>query len=207
MNSPTGQFRSMPGKRSSETRRRLLDAAAELIAEVGWGRVTTRAIAEAAGLPHGTVSYHFAGKHELLTTAAVDVVERMFPVGKLEAVRTLTELIPLVSSSIDSEWTDPVGTKVLLEAMREAGRDQVLRERIAMLLREYRRIISELLRAEQQRNVAVAKPAPLALATLLAAASDGLLLHSILDPELDIAAAVEALLTMVSTEVEGKAPG
>ncbi|URN07243.1 TetR/AcrR family transcriptional regulator [Actinomadura madurae] len=38
-------------RRSSATRGRLLDAAARLIAEVGWGRVTTRAVAERAGLP------------------------------------------------------------------------------------------------------------------------------------------------------------
>ena len=31
-------------------------AAAELIAELGWGRVTTRAVAERAGLPHGAVA-------------------------------------------------------------------------------------------------------------------------------------------------------
>lgn len=178
----------------------------ELIADVGWGRVTTRAIAEAAGLPHGTVSYHFRGKQELLTEAALDVVERMFPVGKLEAVQALTDLMPLVSSSIDSEWTDPVGIKVLLEAMREAGRDHVLRDRIAALLREYRRIIGELVRTEQQRDAVVAGPSPTALATLLVAAGDGLLLHSLLDPELDIEGAAEALLTLVGTQAEGRPP-
>lgn len=193
----------MPRRRSTETQRRLLNAAAELIADVGWSRVTTRAIAEAAGLPHGTVSYHFTSKRELLTEAAADIVERMFPIDKLEAVQTLAELVPLVSSTIDSEWSDQLAIKVLLEAMHEAGRDQALRERIAMLLREYRRIISELIAAEQQRNVVVAAP-PLALATLLAAVGDGLLLHSLLDSELDIATAAEALLALIQV---GNRPG
>ena len=52
---------------SAPTREKLMAAAAELIAELGWGRVTTRAVAERAGLPHGAVSYHFRGKQELLT--------------------------------------------------------------------------------------------------------------------------------------------
>ncbi len=61
VNRPKGQsvWTSTKRKASLHTRQRLLDAAAELIAERGWGQVTTRAIAERAGLPHGTVSYHF----------------------------------------------------------------------------------------------------------------------------------------------------
>ena len=59
-------------------------AAAELIAELGWGRVTTRAVADARGLPHGSVSYHFRGKQELLIEAALDAFQRAMPV---DAVR------------------------------------------------------------------------------------------------------------------------
>ena len=33
--------------------------------------MTTRAVAERAGLPHGAVSYHFRGKQELLTEATM----------------------------------------------------------------------------------------------------------------------------------------
>lgn len=206
MTSTRGQFsRPVPRRRSIETRQRLLNAAIELIADVGWSRVTTRALADTAGLPHGTVSYHFISKHELLTEAAADVVERMFPIGKLEAVETMTDLLPLVHSTIDSEWTDPVSIKVLFEAMSEAGHDQLLRNRIALLLREYRRILGALIRADQQRNAIVSTPAP-ALATLLAAVGDGLLLHSLLDPELDIAAAAEALLSLVRNDAAEQKP-
>ncbi len=63
---------SPPGRRtaaSAGTRERLLVAAAELIGELGWGGVTTRGVAERAGLPHGAVSYHF-NKRELLIEAA-----------------------------------------------------------------------------------------------------------------------------------------
>lgn len=207
MDSTDGQStRQAPRRRSGETRGRLLDAAAGLIAEVGWGRVTTRAIADAAGLPHGTVSYHFSGKGELLTEAAADVIERMFPIDTLEAVDTLADLTPLVSSTLDSAWTDPVAIKVLLEAMREAGHDQSLRERIAALLRDYRRIIADLVSAEQKRGSVVTTAAPSALATVLAAVGDGLLLHSILDPDLDIAEAAFAMLSVVQTTTPTRTP-
>ncbi len=58
----------------------------------------TRAVAERAGLPHGTVSYHFRGKQELLTEAALNTVERMFPIEELEAVETLEDLTGLVQA-------------------------------------------------------------------------------------------------------------
>jgi AcrR family transcriptional regulator len=38
----------------------LLQAAAELIAEVGWGRVSSRMVAERAGVNNALVHYHFA---------------------------------------------------------------------------------------------------------------------------------------------------
>src|SRR5688572_33311185 len=59
------------GPRSASTREQLMAAAAELIAELGWGRVTTRAVAERAGLPHGPVSYHFRGQQALPAEAAL----------------------------------------------------------------------------------------------------------------------------------------
>ncbi|MEX1025254.1 MAG: CerR family C-terminal domain-containing protein [Planctomycetota bacterium] len=59
----------MPGDpstgRSSGAQRQLLDAAARLFAEHGVERVSVRAIAEEAGVSHGSVRYHFRSKQEL----------------------------------------------------------------------------------------------------------------------------------------------
>ncbi len=185
------------------TRHQLLDAAAQLIAEVGWGRVTTRAVAERAGLPHGAVSYHFHGKQELLTEAAMATVEAMFPLNRLRSVTKLTDLIPLFQASIstppDPETIDPVSSGVLAEAMRECGRNPELRGRITELLRAYRTLVADLVRAEQGRGVVERGPDATDLATLLIAAGDGLLLHALLDPQLPIAGAAEALLALVHT--------
>lgn len=51
---------------SERTRTALIHAAGELVAELGAGRVSTRAIAEKAGENLGTIHYHFGGKEELL---------------------------------------------------------------------------------------------------------------------------------------------
>jgi AcrR family transcriptional regulator len=181
------------------TRQRLLTAAAELIAELGWGRVTTRAVAARAGLPHGAVSYHFRGKQELLTEAALRTVEQAFPIAELEALETMADLMAVASARLgDREAIDPVLSAVMLEAMRESARDPALRERIAALEREYRRLLAELVRAEQQHGAVSADAPPSALATLLAAAADGLLLHALLDPDVDITEALTALQTLLT---------
>ena len=65
------------------------------------------------------------------------------------------------------------------------------------MMGEYRRLIVAIVRADQQRG-AVFDGAPAdAIATLLGAAGDGLLLHALLDPELDVAAAIEALRALL----------
>src|SRR5438045_2119903 len=83
---------------SEPTREKLMAAAAELIAELGWGRVTTRAVAERAGLPHGAVSYHFRGKQELPTEAAMFAFSRAIPADEFAALAGVEDLIGLIAA-------------------------------------------------------------------------------------------------------------
>ena len=174
-------------------------AAAELIAEVGWGRVTTRAVAERAGLPHGSVSYHFRGKQELLTEAALDAFARAMPIAEFGALKTVDDLIGVIAAEVaDRDAIDPVLSRLMLEAMREAERDLDFRERMGAMLGTYRQLMIETVRADQEREAVFAGAPPAAIATLLGAVGDGLLLHALLDPELDIAAAVDALRALLA---------
>lgn len=184
MDRPSGQ----------DTRERLKDAAAALIAELGWGRVTTRAVAERAGLPHGAVSYHFPGKEALLAEAALAVVERAFPLADLRAAGDLAGVVSQMRAWAASPApADQPGRAVLLEAMREAGRNPALQTRLAGMLAEYREVLASLVRTGSQRGGVPVGADPAGLATLLAAAGDGLLLHAMLDPTTDLVGAVTAL--------------
>lgn len=185
--------------RSRETRQRLLAAAAELIAAHGWGRVTTRAVAERAGLPHGAVSYHFRGKRELLTDAALTGIGDLFPLAAIEGLASVSDLIPLVTGWIaNRDAMNPAMTGLMMEAMREAERNPDLRQHLVGLFQDYQRAVANLLRAEQHRGVIAADVSPDALATLIAAASDGLLLHALMNPDLNVAAAGDALLALLT---------
>jgi AcrR family transcriptional regulator len=173
-----------------------MSAAAELIAELGWGRVTTRAVAERAGLPHGAVSYHFHGKQELLTEAAVNAIERAIPLPTVEAANSVDDLLDLTAGEL-AEATDPALSRLMMEAMREAERETDLRERLAALLGEYRRVIARTVETDQRAGRIIADTPADSLAALLAAAGDGLLLHLLLDPTFDARGAVDALRQML----------
>ena len=63
-------------KQKAETRRRLLEAAADLFAELGYEGTTTRQIAENCDLSIGTVFAHFPNKQKLLQAVLYDGVEQ-----------------------------------------------------------------------------------------------------------------------------------
>ena len=174
-------------------------AAAELIAEIGWGRVTTRAVAERAGLPHGAVSYHFRGKQELLTEAAMFAFARAVPEDEFGALAGVEDLIGFIAAEVaDRDAIDPVLSRLMFEAMGEAERDPALRERMGAMLARYRELMVQAVRAEQQRGAVFAGVPADAIATLLGAVGDGMLLHARLDPGLDVHAALNALRALLA---------
>ena len=202
MDKPDGQdaAASRRGPGSEQTRVRLLRAAAELIAEQGWGAVRTRAVAERAGLPHGAVSYHFRGKQELLTEAALYTFARALPLEELEGEQgTPPDLVELIEGWLTgAETTDPVVTGVGVEAMLQAERDPVLRRRLAELMGRYREVMTDLVANSQRRSTTTVQTDPAGLAALLAAIGDGLFLHARIDPELDTEAALTALRDLLT---------
>ncbi|OLR95017.1 TetR/AcrR family transcriptional regulator [Actinokineospora bangkokensis] len=59
--------------RSRATRRRLLEAAVDCLAEVGWTGSTVLVVAERAGVSRGAAQHHFPTREDLFT-AAIDYV-------------------------------------------------------------------------------------------------------------------------------------
>ncbi len=87
---PTAARRTDPGRRD-----RIIDACLDVIARVGVDGASHRRIAEEAGVPLGSMTYHFAGMAELLheaftrfaTTVSDQAARRMAAAGSADEAR------------------------------------------------------------------------------------------------------------------------
>jgi AcrR family transcriptional regulator len=77
-----------PSGRPRGTRDRILDAATELIHEVGLAHATTKAIAQRSGLAEGTIYKHFSSKEELF----LQVLRERLP-GFIDTLKALPERV------------------------------------------------------------------------------------------------------------------
>ncbi|MEU8198313.1 TetR/AcrR family transcriptional regulator [Microbispora amethystogenes] len=185
--------------RGRTTRQRLLEAAAALIAEVGWGGVTTRMVAERAGVAPGVVHYHFASLPGLLIAASTGVAGAMLE----DFTRRLSER-PDLGGGV--EWllgelsgytgTDPASL-LIVEMYLAAARLPELRERLHEIVADSRARVAAWLRARGHAGDAEAT------AAVLVAAIDGLVLHRGLDPGLDLTTLAGPLRAMVRQEGAG----
>jgi AcrR family transcriptional regulator len=164
-------------ERGREVRERLVRAAAELIPERGWAAVSTRMLAERAGVAAGVVHYHFPSVQALLVEAAVTATRSLAAqLGPaFDAAGGAEELVAVLVGALDDyTGTDPMSV-LLVEAYLAAARDEQLRQELGVVVGEFRRQVSDLLDAH-------GVPDPQATALVLVAVVDGVLLHRALLP-------------------------
>jgi AcrR family transcriptional regulator len=121
----------------------LLDAAERLLVEVGYAGITTRRLAEEAGVNHGLVHYYFGSNENLLVRALERFTERLIArqrelyaadVPFIEKWRTAMRY--LVSEDVTYE-------KVWLELQALAWNQPNVRERLARVDAEWRAVLTE----------------------------------------------------------------
>lgn len=158
--------------RGHEVRQRLLAAAVELVPERGWTAVSTRILAERAGVTPSVVHYHFASLQALLREAALGAMRGA--VAQLDALfdtaHTADDLVEAMVASLDSyTGADPMSL-LFIEAYLAGLRHQQFGEEIAGLLAGARMRF-----ARQLAECGV--PASDETAAALLAALDGLVLQ------------------------------
>ncbi|MGH3622858.1 MAG: TetR/AcrR family transcriptional regulator [Sciscionella sp.] len=158
--------------RGREVRQRLLDAAVELIPERGWAAVSTRVLAERAGVTPSVVHYHFPSLPALLREAVVGLMRQVLAEvdAFLDTARTPADAVEAMLASVQQyTGVDPMSL-LFIEAYLVATRDEQLREEIGGVVAGFRQRFGRWL---GERGV----DAPEETATVLMAAVDGLLLH------------------------------
>jgi AcrR family transcriptional regulator len=135
----------------------LLDAAERLLLELGHAGITTRRVAEEAGVNHGLVHYYFGSNENLLVRALERFTERL-----IERQRTLyAEEAPFVE-----KWRtamryllgeDATYQKVWLELQALAWNNADLQTRLARVNAEWRAVLTEAFE-EPHRELGIALP-------------------------------------------------
>lgn len=161
-----------------DTRARLMDAAVAMIEERGWGAVTTRMVAERAGVRAGLVHYHFRSVDDLLIDAALRTVRGLVGSVAGAAMRDPGAGIAALLASVAEFDHAAAENRVFSEILLAATRHDRLRVGLATVLTEFRATLTEWLRTE----TTVADPE--ATAVVLVAALDGLVLHRLIDPHI-----------------------
>lgn len=93
-----------------DRRQRIIDAAVDVIADVGVAGTTHRKVAVQAGVPLGSLTYHFTGLDELLHAAFEQVAELGFrdTLDRLSAASSQDEAIEAVVDVISGNlWSSP----------------------------------------------------------------------------------------------------
>lgn len=121
-------------ERSRTTRRRLLDAAVECLAEVGWSGSTVAVVAQRAGVSRGAAQHHFPTREDMYTAAIRHVAE--LRIAELrESVKRLPKGAPRIEALVEllvDLYTGP-SFRAALQLWVQASTDERLRERVVPL--------------------------------------------------------------------------
>lgn len=185
-------------ERGQSAREKLLDAAAALIGEIGWNAVSTRLLADRAGVRSGLVHYHFDSVHDVLRLAALREMRRALDqatTGLAEQRDDNSFIDVMLTELAEHDGTDPA-SRVVIEAYLASTRDPVLKKEMRELMVDFRSAVS--------RSMARSgHPDPDTAAVTLLAVLDGLILHKGLDPEIPMRDAVAFIAASFATGKEG----
>ncbi len=135
----------------------LLDAAERLLVEVGYAGITTRRLAEEAGVNHGLVHYYFGSNEDLLVRALERFTERL-----IERQRELYAAdVPVRREVADGDALplseDVAYEKVWLELQALAWNNPELQTRLARVNAEWRAVLTEAFE-EPHRELGIEMP-------------------------------------------------
>ncbi|MFC7877998.1 TetR/AcrR family transcriptional regulator [Isoptericola sp. NPDC057391] len=175
--------------RGQQTRESLVDAGLSLLADGGWGAVTTRAVAARSGTNAGLIHYHFGGLPGLRAALAQRASEAA--VGPLVDMvlrsSDLDEGIDAIRAGIERLAADDRLVRLAVQLVAGAGQDPALGAAFRDSLAGARAAIADWVGARRPDWTDERRTG---FAALVAALIDGLLLHRALD---DHAPMTEAL--------------
>lgn len=138
------------------TRRAILEAARTKLLTDGYARLSTRAVAEAAGVPLSQVHYHFGSKQQLILDLLEVENARRFErqTDMYAADRPLWQRYEQACDFLEDDL-DSGYVRVLQEMVAAGWSDPAIRERVRALLLEWVGLLTEVVREAEERHGAV----------------------------------------------------
>jgi AcrR family transcriptional regulator len=198
-------------QRRIEAERRLVRAAAELVGEIGPGRVTLANVGERAGYSRGLATHHFGSKGALMQRLVEAVTSQfrdaMFEESQSDSpIDQLRQLIDFYFQVVSD--LKPVNrARLALWADAVAGPSEDVRPQMIAADREFREEIEKRIQLAVTAGEVAVSVDPNGLSTVIIAMLRGVALQRVLDDHVDLGAArheIEQLLT-ARLEVRGLA--
>jgi len=181
---------------SRETRKRIIEAAARVLARDGYAETSVKDIAAEAGIAPGLVHYYFKTKEELVAAA---VVEGCPPMEWPEADDpTEAARLALLQGKEPPDDRIRLFRSLFVEMLGHATRSDPVRETLLRSVQSERSMIEAAARAVIAQRADRFSPdqAP-AIAAVVWAAGFGINMQRLLDPAFDASAAIDVLTELV----------
>lgn len=171
-------------EQKAETRRRLLDAAAEVFLRRGFQGASVEEISDEAGFTRGAFYSNFESKEELFVELLQERVYSVYRAVAEQAVaqadkapnaRETGDQLAAIQANTEARWL----FRLWFECLAQATRDDALRELAAGFWRGNRALGAEVVRRRDPRLADQAK----AIATALIALDIGLAIQHFVDPD------------------------
>lgn len=171
----------------TDTRQRLVDGAAACIRAGGVAGATSRAITAEAGANLAAITYHFGSKDDLVAEALLTTIRRAL--GPALAVLARDDLAPparlaLAVAALRAAFAEQArDAPAYVEALVQARHLPSLHAGVLELAGELRRFLADQIEAQQAEGRLPGWVEPAAMATLVLAVLNGIVVQSVLDPE------------------------
>ncbi len=187
-----------------ERRQVFMEAARRRAAVEGWGAITVDEVCGEAGMSKGAFYSHFTSKQALLHALIEDdaaEVSRILAKLEVQHPRPADRLEPLARAML-SRARDPSRAQLLADLWAAVSSDPEVRRRVNRANRDHRAVIRGWVDEALAAGEIVSVPSN-ALASILLALNDGLVLHRTLDEAsfrwVNVGRALEALLRGLRT--------
>jgi AcrR family transcriptional regulator len=196
-----------PGRRSYpkgvRRRQQILDSAITLLAQRGVDRASLRTVGEAIGVSHTALRHYFSSRDELLVEAYRAHEAR----AAAAAPATSESAVGLIVEAAGRNRSIPGLVELYATLTTDALQEQhaVTREFVRDRFRSLRQALAAMIESGQQAGRVAADIDPLDAAALVIAASDGLQIQWLLDPDaVDVGRSLSILERLLP---EAAAPG